>query len=116
MTDDDLRDEISRLEDHIDDLAESLARSRRISQLSKIAIVGGALWVLATLLGAIMFVPAAVISAIAAMIGGVVLFGSTATTSKQTSAAMKAAEAQRAELIDRMELQVVGEGVAKQDQ
>jgi hypothetical protein len=43
------------------------------------------------------------------MIGGVVLFGSTTTTAKETSAAMQATEAQRAELIGRMQLRVVGE-------
>jgi len=46
---------------------------------------------------------------VAAMIGGVVLFGSTTTSTKETSAAMRATEAQRAELIGRMQLRVVGE-------
>jgi hypothetical protein len=115
MANSDLRDEISRLEEHIDDLAESIERSRRISQISKIAIAGGAIWLLATMLGAIAFAPAGVISAIAAMIGGVVLFGSTTTTSKQTSTAMKAAEARRAELIGRMELRVVSDSMGEQD-
>ncbi|HXW28984.1 MAG TPA: hypothetical protein VEK55_06430, partial [Xanthobacteraceae bacterium] len=93
MADNDLRDEILRLEDRIDDLAEAMARSQRISQISKVAMVSGLIWVLATLLGAIPFVPAAVISAMAAMVGGVVLFGSTTTTSKETLATMQAAEA-----------------------
>jgi hypothetical protein len=70
---------------------------------------------LATILGVITFVPAAVITAIAAMIGGVVLFGSTITTSKETSAAMRAAEAQRAELIGKMQLRVVGDEREEQD-
>ena len=115
MADSDLRNEILRLEDRIDDLAEAMARSRRISQISKIAIVGGLIWILATILGVITFVPAAVITAIAAMIGGVVLFGSTTTTSKETSAAMRASEARRAELISRMPLRVVGEDRDERD-
>lgn len=109
MADRDLRNEILRLEERIDDLAEAMARSQRISQISKIAIVGGLIWILATILGVIAFVPSAVITAVAAMIGGVVLFGSTTTTAKETSAAMQATEAQRAELIGRMQLRVVGE-------
>jgi hypothetical protein len=109
VADSDLRNEILRLEDRLDDLAEALARSRRISQISKIAIVGGLIWILATILGAIAFVPAAVITALAAMIGGVVLFGSTTTTTKETLAAMQATEAHRADLIGRMQLRVVGE-------
>jgi hypothetical protein len=114
VADSDLRNEILRLEDRIDDLAEAMARSRRISQISKVAIVGGLIWILATIFGAIAFVPAAVITAMAAMIGGVVLFGSTTTTSKETLAAMRATEAQRAELIGRMQLRVVGEDPEEQ--
>ena len=114
MANNDLRDEILRLEDRIDDLAEAMARSQRISLISKVAMVGGLIWVLATLLGAIPFVPAAVISAMAAMVGGVVLFGSTTTTSKETLATMQAAEAQRAALIGRMQLRVVGEDPEEQ--
>jgi hypothetical protein len=114
VADGDLRDEILRLEDRIDDLAEAMARSRRISQISKLAMVGGLIWILATILGAIPFVPAAVISAMAAMVGGVVLFGSTTTTSKETLAAMRATEAQRAALIGRMQLRVVGEDPEEQ--
>jgi len=114
VADNDLRDEILRLEDRIDDLAEAMARSRRISQISKIAIVGGLMWILATILGAIAFVPAATIIAMAAMIGGVVLFGSTTTTAKETLAAMQATEAHRAELIGEMQLRVVGEDPEEQ--
>jgi Na+/H+-translocating membrane pyrophosphatase len=109
MAGSDLRDEIPRLEERIEDLAEAIARSRRLLQISKIAIAVAAIWILATIAGAIGFDPAAIISAMAAMIGGVVLFGSTTTTLKQTSAAMKEAEAQRAELIGKIELRVVGE-------
>ena len=40
--------------------------------------------------------------------GGVVVLGSNSSTSKQTMAAMKAAEIQRAELIDMIDLPAVG--------
>jgi hypothetical protein len=59
-------------------------------------------------LGAIGFDPTAMIGAIAAVIGGVVVFGSNSSTSKQTAAAMKAADAQRAELIGMIDLRSVG--------
>ena len=114
VADSDLHNEISRLEERIDDLAEAMARSRRISQISKIAIVGGSMWIFGTILGAVSFIPAAVITAMAAIIGGVVLFGSTTTTSKETLAEMQATEAQRAELIGRMQLRVVGEDTEEQ--
>ena len=50
----------------------------------------------------------AMISAIAAIIGGVVGFGSNSSTSKQTTAAMKAAETQRTALIEMIDLRTVG--------
>jgi hypothetical protein len=114
VADGDLHNEILRLEDRIDDLTEAMARSRRISQISKIAIVGGSMWILGTMLGAVSFIPAAVITAMAAIIGGVVLVGSTTTTSKEILAEMQATEAQRAELIGRMQLRVVGEDTEEQ--
>jgi hypothetical protein len=46
--------------------------------------------------------------AIAIIIGGVVVFGSNSSTSKQTTAAMKAAVTERAKLIDMIDLRAVG--------
>jgi hypothetical protein len=46
----------------------------------------------------------------AAVIGGMVIFGSNTSTLKQTVTNIKAAEARRAELIGRMDLRVVGGG------
>jgi hypothetical protein len=71
--------------------------------------VGGTL-ILAITLGAVRFDPTVMIGALAAVIGGTVVFGSNTSTLKQTAAAMKAAEAHRAKLISRMDLRVVGEG------
>jgi len=114
MTDVDLRDEISRLESHLEELAESVERCRKIIQASKIAIAAGFLWIAATMLGAVWFNPAIMIVAMATVIGGIVVFGSTTTTSKQTLAAMKDAEARRAELIGTIELRVVQDDRAGQ--
>jgi hypothetical protein len=108
MVDDDLRDQIARIESDIEHLAETLDRCRKAMLLSKVAIGAGAVCVLAYLLGAIGFDPTAMIGAIAAVIGGVVVFGSNSSTSKQTAAAMKAAETQRAKLIDMIDLRAVG--------
>ena len=49
------------------------------------------------------------IGAIAAVIGGTIVFGSNTSTLKQTTTAMKVADAHRAELISRMDLRVVGD-------
>jgi hypothetical protein len=66
----------------------------------KVVIAAGVIWILAYLLGVIRFEPATMVGALAAIIGGIVVFGSNSSTSKQSTAAMKAAEMRRAELID----------------
>ena len=108
MVDDDLRDQIARIEAEIDGVAKTLDGCRKAMLLSKMAIAAGGIWILAYFLGAISFDPATMIGAIAAVIGGVVIFGSNSSTSKQTMAAMKAAEIHRAELIDMIDPRTVG--------
>src|SRR5262245_39232051 len=100
MADGNLRDQIERLESDIEQLAKTLDGCRKAILLSKVAIAAGGICIFAYLLGAIEFEPATMIGALAAIIGGVVVFGSNSSTSKQTTAAMKAAEIHRAELID----------------
>jgi hypothetical protein len=107
MADDDLRDQIARLESDIEQLAESLERCRKVMLVSQMVIATGAIGLLAYLLGAIRFEPTLMIGAIAALIGGVVLYGSNSSTSKEAMAAMKDAEALRTELIDSINLQTV---------
>jgi len=96
----DLRDQISRIEGSIDQLAETLDNCRKAMLLSKMAIAAGGIWFLGYFLGAIGFDPTLMVGAIAATIGGVVILGSNSSTSQQTIAAMKAAETERDELID----------------
>jgi hypothetical protein len=110
MADGDLHDQIARIEADIDELAKTLDGCRKTILFSKVAIAAGGIWILANLLGAIRFDPAATIGAIADIIGGVVVFGSNSSTSKQTTAAMKAAEKRKAELIDMIDLRTVGAG------
>jgi hypothetical protein len=105
MSDGDLRVQIARIEVDIEELAKTLDGCRKAMLCSKAAIVAGGIWILAYFLGAIGFDPATTIGAFAAVIGGVVVFGSNSTTSKQTTAA---AEAHRAELIDMIDPRAVG--------
>ena len=56
------------------------------------------------------FDPTVLIGAIAAVIGGTVVFGSNMSTLKQTLTDMKVAETHRTELITRIDLKVVGDG------
>ena len=48
-------------------------------------------------------------AAIAALLGGLVLFGSNSSTSKQKNAALRAAESERADLIGKIDLTLVDE-------
>ena len=108
MSDGDLSDQIARIEFDIEQLAETLDGCRKAMLFSKVVITAGGIWILAYFLGAIRFDPTAMIASIAAIIGGVVVFGSNSSTSKQTTAAMKVAETQRAELIDMIDLRAIG--------
>jgi hypothetical protein len=108
--DDDLHEQVLQIEAHIEQLADVTERCRKIILISKAAVVVGGTLILATIIGAIGFDPTIMIGAIAAAIGGTVVFGSNMSTLKQTVTNMKAAEAHRTELIGRMDLRVVGDG------
>jgi hypothetical protein len=110
MNDSNLHEQIARLEERIEQLAETIERCRKLMLFSKAAISVGGLLIAAMMFGAIRFDPAAMIGALTAVIGGTVLLGSNSSTSEQTTAALKAAEEQRTELIDGIDLHVVGEG------
>jgi hypothetical protein len=109
MSDGDPRTQILRLEDEIEELTEVLERCRKIILISKIVVAAGGIWLLTLSSGIIRFDPVAMIGAIAVVIGGTVVFGSNASTSKQTAVAIKTAEALRAELIGKINLRVVTE-------
>ena len=108
MSDGDPSDQIARIESDIEQLAETLDGCRKAMLFSKVVITAGGIWILAYFLGVIRFDPTAMIASIAAIIGGVVVFGSNSSTSLETTAAMKVAETQRAELIDMIDLRAIG--------
>jgi len=113
MDDDgDLHEQISQIEAQIDELTDIIERCRKIILISKTAIAAGGTVILAIIFGVVGFDPMVLIliGAIAAVIGGTVVFGSNTSTLNQTMTAMKSAEAHRAELISRLHLRVVGEG------
>jgi hypothetical protein len=107
--DDDLHEQVLHIEAHIEELADVIERCRKIIFISKAAIAAGGTLILAIIIGAVVFDPTVMIGAMAAVIGGTVVFGSNTSTLKQTTTGMKAAEAHRADLISRMDLRVVGD-------
>ena len=111
MDDDvDLHEQVLKIEAHIEELADLIERCRKMIFISKAAIAAGGTLILAIIIGAVGFDPAVLIGAIAAVIGGMVIFGSNTSTLRQSMTGIKAAEARRAELIGRMDLRVVGGG------
>ena len=90
-----------------DQLAEALERCRKFALAAQIAIVLGALLTAATLLGVLTFTPMALVGGVAALLGGIVLYGSNASTSEELTKSLRAAETRRAALIGRLEIRLV---------
>jgi len=109
MDDEISRDDIARIEERIEDLQEQVARCAKLSIAAKTAIAAGAAWLALTVTWLVPFVPFMLVASLAAVIGGIVLLGSNATSWDQTEAALRASEAMRAEWIGRLEMRVVEE-------
>jgi hypothetical protein len=107
MENDDPREEISRLEARIDDLADAMTRCRKIILFAKAAMAIGGLLIVVTVLGVVTFDPTPLVGGMTAVIGGIVLFGSNSRTLNDFSAAAVAAEKRRNELIGSLELRAV---------
>ena len=101
--------EIARIEAELEELAEVSERCRKIILASKVAIAGGVVLLLVTILGLFGSNQVAAIGSIAVVLGGAVSFGSNLSTLQQTMAAMSAAEALRSDLISTIDLRVVGD-------
>ena len=106
-TDDgDAHEPIARVEMQLDELSDAAARCRKIRLISQIAIVAGGTWLLVTAIGVIGSGPIDLMAAISGVIGGIVMYGSNATTWREVDAAMKNTEAARAALIGSQEPRV----------
>ncbi|WP_334360897.1 MULTISPECIES: hypothetical protein [unclassified Bradyrhizobium] len=113
MPEDDPTDEISLIEERLEELAEVSERCRKIILVSKAAIAGGVGLLLVTMLGLFGSSQVAALGSIAAILGGIVSLGSNVSTLRQTSDAISAAGALRSDLIGRIDLRVVGDAPMK---
>jgi uncharacterized membrane protein YqjE len=109
VSDDESHDDIGQLEARIEALGESITRCVKIALAAKLAIAAGAIWIVLVLLAVVLFSPETFVGAMAAVIIGVVLLGSNATTWTQAEADLRSAEAMRADLIGRIDMRIVGE-------
>jgi hypothetical protein len=109
MEDDDPHDEIERLEAQIDELVAKLESCRKFILVSRIVIVAGAILLAALFLGIIRFDATEMIAAVAALLGGIVGWGSNRSTAQEAAAELATAEAGRKALIGSIDLRVVPE-------
>jgi hypothetical protein len=111
--DDEPREQISELEAQIEELAGALERCRKTALASKAAMAFGGILVAATTVGVVTFDPMAMVAGLAALLGGVVVFGSNASTANQLSESVRSAEALRAALIGRLDIRLVEDAPRK---
>lgn len=103
----DPHDQIVRLEAQIEDLAARIENCRKFILAGRVAVGGGAIVLAAMVFGLVRFDPAVLSVAVAAVLGGIVAAGSNGSTATEAASEMAAAEAQRAALIEQIELRVV---------
>jgi hypothetical protein len=114
-TDEDIPNEISRIEAQLEELAEVSGRCRKIILVSKVAIGGAVSLLLFMILGLFGSNQVAAIGSIAVVLGGIVSLGSNASTLQQTMAAINAAEALRSDLISSVYVSKRAEARDRQD-
>lgn len=113
MTEDNPLDEISRIEEQLEELAERAERCRKAILVSKAAIAGGVALLFVMMLGLFGSNQVAAIGSIALVLGGIVSLGSNVSTLRQTMAAISTAELLRSDLIGRIDLRVVADSPMK---
>jgi hypothetical protein len=110
--DDEPRDQIFELEVQIEELTDALERCRKTALASRAVMGLGGILMAATTLGVVTFDPMMMVAGLAALLGGIVVFGSNTSTANQLSEAMRSAEAQRATLIGRLDIRLVEDAPA----
>ena len=101
------REEIARLEERIEELDAKIESCRKFAAAARFAMALGGVLLAGLVFGVIPFDPLAMTTAMAAGLGGVVTLGSNNATAKEAADQLAEAEAERAELIGRIELRVV---------
>jgi hypothetical protein len=109
MDERDPHDEIVRLEARIEDLAARIENCRKFIFAARIAIAGGGIVLVAMLFGAIRPDLTWMAGAMAAILGGIVAFGSNNSTAKEAAHELAVAEADRAALIGRLDLRMLAD-------
>ena len=109
MSDGDPHDEIERLEALIDKLDARIAGCRKFILAGRVAAAVGAILLFVTLFGVIRFDPRLMIGGMAALLGGFAVWGSNDSTAKEAQQELAEAEVERAALIGKIHLRVIGD-------
>jgi hypothetical protein len=109
VSDGDPHDEIERLEALIEKLDARIAGCRKFILAGQVAAAAGATLLFVTLFGVIRFDPRLMIGGMAALLGGFAVWGSNYSTLKEASQELAEAEVERAALIGKIHLRVVGD-------
>lgn len=109
MDDGDPHEEIERLEAQIEALAARIENCRKFMLASRIAMGVGVVALGALLFGAIRFDPAWMAAAVAALLGGIVMYGSNSSTATEAGIELTEAEADRSRLIGEIKLRIVSD-------
>lgn len=105
-------DEIERLELRIEELGEAIKRSRRLRLAGRVSAALGPLLMVGFAIGIVGYTPTRMIVALALAIGGIVLMGSSRSSTEELERSLKQAEAERIAAIDALNLVQVGEGTS----
>jgi hypothetical protein len=105
-----MMEEIERLELRIEELREAIDRSRRLRLVGRASAVIGPALLAGFALGLVLYTPTRMIVALALAIGGIVLTGSSRSSTEELERALRQAEAERIAAIDALELVQVGDG------
>ena len=97
-------EQIEQLELRIEELQEKIGRSRSLMLLGRVCTVLGPVSLLALLLGLLSFTPVEMVIGITLGIGGIVLMGSSKSTTEDLEYSMKKIQEERSAAIDALEL------------
>lgn len=102
--------QIADLEASLDELSQAAEQCRKAKILAKVIIGAGFLALAVLVLGLLRAgEPIALVAGIAAILGGIVFYGSNRSTLQEVKARIAATETERAALIDAMHLRLVQE-------